>query len=84
MGNSVFNLTEEIELDKNFMKIGSSTEGKIFMLGCIFISVFKIFNIITLYQFLCLFMFYTFWLNCSILYNTSAYSKIEKKISKMD
>ena len=84
MGNSVFNLTEEIELEKTLLDFVEKIEGKIFMIACFFIFILKMFNIITLYQFLGLFMFYTFWLNCNILYNTSEYSKIEKKISKMD
>jgi len=86
MGSSIFGLTEELELElgTKFIKLGKQTESKIFIIGCTFISIFKIFNIITLYQFLCLFMFYLFWLNCSILYNTSVYSKIEKKNTKMN
>tara|TARA_B110001450_G_C17151421_1_gene291384 strand:+ start:11 stop:271 length:261 start_codon:yes stop_codon:yes gene_type:complete len=86
MGSSIFGLTEELELELGikFIKIGKQIESKIFIIGCTFISIFKIFNIITLYQFLCLFMFYLFWLNCSILYNTSVYSKIEKKNTKMN
>lgn len=84
MGNSVFNLIEEIELEKKLLDLGKTIESKIFMIACFFIFILKIFNIITLYQFLGLFMFYTFWLNCNVLYKTSEYSKIEKKISKMD
>ena len=84
MGNSVFNLTEEIELEKTLLDFVEKIESKIFIIACFFIFILKIFNIITLYQFLGLFMFYTFWLNCNVLYKTSEYSKIEKKISKMD
>ena len=85
MGNSFLSLTEELELKKNIIKMGSSIESKIFMSGCIIIFLLKIFNIITLYQFLALFMFYLFWLNCCILFNVSNYDKIEKKnIYKID
>jgi hypothetical protein len=79
MRNSLFGLIEELEIDKIFKKIQNRIESKIFLSGCIIISILKIFNIITLYQFLILFMFYLCWLNCCILFNISDYDKIEKK-----
>ena len=80
MGSSIFNLEEELELMKSISRIQNRIEGKIFAIVCFFILLLKMFNIITFNQFFCLFMFYIFWMNCSILYNTTIYNKIEKKI----
>tara|TARA_Y100000589_G_scaffold329125_1_gene374860 strand:+ start:1844 stop:2089 length:246 start_codon:yes stop_codon:yes gene_type:complete len=80
MGTPVFGLIEELEIDKSIGRIQNRIESKIFMVACIFISLLKLFNIITFYQFSCLFLFYMFWLNCCILFNISDYKNIEKKI----
>ena len=80
MGTPVFGLIEELEIDKSIERIQNRIESKIFMVACIFISLLKLFNIITFYQFSCLFLFYMFWLNWCILFNISDYKNIEKKI----
>ena len=82
MGSPLYSLIKELE--KITVRMQNSMETKIFMIACIFISFLKLFNIITIYQYVCLFSFYIIWLNCSILYNVSIYNKIEKKISKND
>lgn len=80
MGTPIFGLIEELEIDKSIERIQNRIESKIFMVGCIFISLLKLFNIITFYQFSCLLLFYMIWLNCCILFNISDYKNIEKKI----
>lgn len=80
MGTPLFGLIEELEIDKTVERLQNSIESKIFMIASIFISLLTLFNIITFYQFLCLFLFYMIWLNCCILFNISDYDKIEKKI----
>ena len=79
MGTPLFGLIEELEIDKTIERIQGRIESKIFLIGCIFISLLTLFNIITFHQFLCLFLFYMIWLNCCILFNISDYDKIEKK-----
>jgi len=79
MGSSIFNLEEELELMKSISRIQNRTEGKIFAIACFFILLLKMCNIITLNQFFGLFIFYIFWMNCSVLYNKTIYNKIEKK-----
>lgn len=80
MGTPLFGLIEELEIDKFVERMQNRIESKIFMVASIFISLLTLFNIITFYQFLCLFLFYMTWLNCCILFNISDYDKIEKKI----
>lgn len=80
MGTPLFGLIEELEIDKIVERMQNRIESKIFMVASIFISLLTLFNIITFYQFLCLFLFYIIWLNCCILFNISDYDKIEKKI----
>ena len=79
MGSSIFNLEEELELMKSISRIQNRIEGKFFAIACFFILLLKMCNIITLNQFFGLFIFYIFWMNCSVLYNTTIYNKIEKK-----
>ena len=82
MGNSIFSLREE--LIKAISRMQNRIESKIFMVACFFILLLKLCNIITFNQFFCLFIFYIFWMNCIILYNTNVYNKIEKNISKIN
>jgi len=77
MGSSIFSLSEE--LIKSNSRIQYRIESKIFIIACFFILLLKMCNIITFNQFFCLFIFYIFWVNCSILYNETVYNKIEKK-----
>ena len=68
MGTPLFGLIEELEIDKSVAMVQNRIESKIFMIGCLFISLSKIFNIITLFQFFCLFLFYMVWFVCNIVY----------------
>tara|TARA_B100001250_G_C19703798_1_gene746010 strand:+ start:635 stop:889 length:255 start_codon:yes stop_codon:yes gene_type:complete len=66
MGTKLFGLTEELDLDNTIIRIQNNIESKIVIIACIFISLLKIYNIITFHQFMCLFLFYIFWF--SIMY----------------
>lgn len=61
MGTKLFGLIEELDLDKTIIRIQNHIEIKIVIIACIVISLLKIYNIITVYQFFCLFLFYIFW-----------------------
>tara|TARA_Y100001958_G_C21191859_1_gene519870 strand:+ start:1005 stop:1259 length:255 start_codon:yes stop_codon:yes gene_type:complete len=66
MGTKLFGLTEELDLNNTIIRIQNNIESKIVIIACIFISLLKIYNIITFLQFICLFLFYIFWF--SIMY----------------